>query len=223
VESKKGTGELTSVFSVSLTEKAYDMIKDAIVTCKLKPGDPLVEAKMAKQINISRTPIRESFKKLQNDGLIVIIPTKGAFVADIKRQDIEELFVLREVLECTALKISISRISKKDLAEVESLLIKAEKDIAAGDFESSVKSDLKLHELIIGNSGYRRLAQFIDILKTQLLRTRYLGTTVTGRTRRSIQEHKAIVNAIRNKDIDSASELLKTHIRNVRDNVLQAL
>ena len=63
----------------------------------------------------------------------------------------------------------------------------------------------------------------IDILKAQLLRVRYLGTTVTGRTKRSMQEHKAIVNAIRNKDFDSASDLLKTHIRNVRDNVLHAL
>ncbi len=223
MKSKKGTGELNSVSSVSLSEKAYGLIRDAIVSCRLKPGEPLVEAKIAEQIHISRTPIRESFKKLYNEGLIVIIPNKGAFVADIKREDIEEMFVLREVLECTALQASISRIGEKDLAEVEALLIQAEKDIEAGDFEISVVSDVKLHELIIERSGYRRLSQFIDVLKTQQLRVRYLGTTVTGRTKRSIQEHKAIVNAIRDRNIDSATGLLRNHIRNVRDNVLQAL
>ena len=209
--------------SVSLSEKAYSLIKDAIISFRIKPGEPLIEAKIADQINISRTPIRESFKKLHNEGLIKIIPTKGAFVADIKREDIEELFVLRAVLECTALRIAISKINEQDLLNVESLLNKAEMDIAAGDFKSSVVSDVELHGLIIERSGYSRLAQFIDILKTQLLRVRYLGTTVTGRTKLSIQEHKAIVNAIRSKDFDSASDLLKTHIRNVRDNVLHAL
>lgn len=223
MKSKKPLKELTSNASVSLSDKAYSLIKDAIISYRLKPGEPLVEAKIAEQINISRTPIRESLKKLNNEGLIRIIPTKGAFVADVKKEDVEEMFVLREVLECTALKAAIPRISESDLDEVEQLLIQAEKDIAAGDFETSVISDVKLHELIIDKSGYRRLAQFIDILKAQLLRVRYLGTTVTGRTKRSIQEHKAIVNAIRNKDFDSASDLLKTHIRNVRDNVLHAL
>jgi DNA-binding GntR family transcriptional regulator len=223
MKSKKAATELTSNSSVSLSDKAYSLIKDAIISYRLKPGEPLVEAKIAEQINISRTPIRESLKKLHNEGLIRIIPTKGAFVADVKKEDVEEMFVLREVLECTALKAAIPRISESDLDEVEQLLIQAEKDIAAGDFETSVISDVKLHELIIEKSGYRRLAQFLDILKAQLLRVRYLGTTVTGRTKRSIQEHKAIVNAIRNKDYDSACDLLKTHIRNVRDNVLQAL
>jgi len=223
MKSKNPVKELTSKSSVSLSDKAYSLIKDAIISYRLKPGEPLVEAKIAEQINISRTPIRESLKKLHNEGLIRIIPTKGAFVADVKKEDVEEMFVLREVLECTALKAAIPRISESDLNEVEQLLIQAEKDIAGGDFETSVISDLKLHELIIEKSGYRRLAQFIDILKAQLLRVRYLGTTVTGRTKRSIQEHKAIVNAIRNKDFDSASDLLKTHIRNVRDNVLHAL
>ncbi len=223
MKSPKTVKELTSNSAVSLGDKAYSLIKDAIISYRLKPGEPLVEAKIAEQINISRTPIRESFKKLHNEGLIRIIPTKGAFVADVKKEDVEEMFVLREVLECTALKAAIPRISESDLDEVEQLLIQAEKDIAGGDFETSVISDVKLHELIIEKSGYRRLAQFIDILKTQLLRVRYLGTTVTGRTKRSIQEHRAIVNAIRSKDFDSASDLLKTHIRNVRDNVLHAL
>jgi DNA-binding GntR family transcriptional regulator len=214
---------LISVPSISLSEKAYDMIKEAIVSYKLKAGEPLVEVKIAEQLNISRTPIRESFKKLHNEGLIKIIPTKGAFVAHVTKEDVEELFVLREVLECTALKAALYKINEKDLMDIELLLKKAEEDIVVGNFESSVESDLKLHGLIIEKSGYNRLAQFLDILKTQLLRVRYIGTTVAGRTKRSIQEHKAILNAIRNKDLDLANSLLKTHIRNVRDNVLQAL
>jgi DNA-binding GntR family transcriptional regulator len=217
------TKALISEPSISLSEKAYDMIKEAIVSYRLKPGEPLVEAKMSDQLNISRTPIRESFKKLHNEGLIIIIPTKGAFVSHVRREDIEELFVLREVLECTALKAALHKIYENDLADIELLLNKAEVDIVAGDFQSSVESDVKLHGLIIEKSGYNRLAQFIDILKTQLLRVRYIGTTVSGRTQRSIQEHKAILNALRDKNLDLAHSLLKTHIRNVRDNVLKAL
>ncbi len=209
--------------SISLSDKAYNMIKTAILSFVLKPGEPLIEAQIAKQINISRTPIRESLKKLESEGLVNIIPKKGAFVSDITREDIEELFVLREALERTALRAALPRFGADDFLELEEILERAKKDIENGDFETSIQGDVMLHGMIIEKSGYKRLAQFLDVLKTQALRIRYLGTTVKGRTQKSMKEHKAIMDAIKDKDLKLADSLLKEHIRNVRDNVLRAL
>ena len=209
--------------SISLSDKAYNMIKTAILSFVLKPGEPLIEAQIAKQINISRTPIRESLKKLESEGLVNIIPKKGAFVSDITREDIEELFILREALERTALRAALPRFGADDFLELEEILERAKKDIENGDFETSIQGDVMLHGMIIEKSGYKRLAQFLDVLKTQALRIRYLGTTVKGRTQKSMKEHKAIMDAIKDKDLKLADSLLKEHIRNVRDNVLRAL
>jgi len=209
--------------SVPLSRQAYNEIKEAIIQYALKPGDPLIEEQIAKNFNFSRTPVREALKMLQNEGLVKIIPNKGAFVTEITKSDIEEIFVLREVLECTALKLAVQRVNEDELSELETLLNKAEVDAKKNKRDSSIESDLKLHELIIKASGYKKISEILNVLNVQLLRSRYIGITVKGRIEKSIQEHKEILLAMKKRDGHLAEKLLKNHIRNVRDNLLIAL
>jgi len=209
--------------SNSLGEKAYNTIKQAIISYKIKPEEPLIEEQLAKKFNISRTPVREALKKLQNDGLVKIIPNKGAFVAEITKTDIEEVFILREILECTALKTSIYRLEDSELFDLGTMLEKAEAGLKKGDCATAIESDIKLHGLIVNSSGYKKIPQILDILNTQTLRIRYVGSTVLGRMEQSTKEHKTILDALKRRDLHLAEALLVSHIRKVRDNVLSVI
>lgn len=215
--------KLSIVSKISQKEKSYKGIKQAIILYKVKPGEPLVEKQIADKLGVSRTPVREALKKLKSEGLVKIIYRKGAFVAEISSRDIEEIFLLREVLECTAIKIAISRIKEEDLIEIESTFNSINNDIKKKYYKNVLYADIKFHNFIVDSSGNRRLCQFIEILNDQIYRLRYLSATVPGRLSKSLQEHKGILEALKKRDKDLAEQRLRQHIRNIKNNILNML
>ena len=133
---------------ISQKEKSYQGIKQAIISYEIKPGEPLVEKQIANKLGVSRTPVREALKELKSDGLVKIIPRKGAFVAEISSRDIEEIFLLREILECAAIKIAISRIKGEDLIEIESTFNSINNDIERKSYKDVLYADIKFHNFI---------------------------------------------------------------------------
>ncbi|RKY51263.1 MAG: GntR family transcriptional regulator [Candidatus Neomarinimicrobiota bacterium] len=215
--------KLSIISKISQREKTYKAIKQAIISYEVKPGEPLAEEQIANKLGVSRTPVREALKELRKEGLVKIIHRKGAFVAEISSKDVEEIFLLREILECAAEKIAIPRLKEEDLIEMESLFNSISKDIEMKNYKNIFDTDIKLHSLIVDTAGNRRLSKFLNILNGQVHRMRVLSATAPGRLNKSLQEHKDILEALKKRDIDLAEQRLKQHIRNIKNNILEML
>jgi len=197
--------------------------KQAIISYEVKPGETLGEEQIANKLGVSRTPVREALKELQKEGLVKMIHRKGAFVAEISSKDVEEIFLLREILECAAVKMAIPRLKEEDLIEMEDLFNSIGKNIEMRNRKDIFETDIKLHSLIVNTAGNRRLSKFLNILNGQVYRMRVLSATTPGRLNKSLQEHKDILEALKKRDIDSAEQRLKKHIRNIKNNILEML
>ena len=215
--------KLSIVSKISQREKTYKTIKKAILTYEVKPGEPLIEEKIANKLGVSRTPVREVLRELEKEGLVKIIPRKGAFIAEIFPKDIEEIFLLREILECAAVKIAIPKLKEEDLIEIESLLNSISKNIEMKNYKYIFDTDVKLHSLIVDTAGNRRLSKFLKMLNDQIHRIRILSAIVPGRISESLQEHNDILEALKKRDIDLAERSLRQHIRNIKNNILKML
>ena len=215
--------KLSIISKISQREKTYKAIKQAIISYEVKPGEPLAEEQIANKLGVSCTPVREAIKELRKEGLVKIIHRKGAFVAEISSKDVEEIFLLREILECAAVKIAIPRLKEEDLIEMESLFNSISKDIEMKNYKNIFDTDIKLHSLIVDTAGNRRLSKFLNILNGQVHRMRVLSATAPGRLNKSLQEHKDILEALKKRDIDLAEQRLKQHIRNIKNNILEML
>lgn len=205
----------------SLRDKAYQSIKNGIITFQYQPGAALLEEQLSKELGISRTPIREALKELQYNGLVRIIPSKGAFVADLSVQDVHEVFFLRQVLEVAALRVTIQNYREEDIKPLKDLFsIVLDRKLNQNDYEALFHSDVSLHNFIVKNAGNRRLTEFFNILDDQIERIRRASARMPGRLEVSVREHRAILNAIIKRDIENAEKLLIAHLENVKNTAL---
>jgi DNA-binding GntR family transcriptional regulator len=206
----------------SLRDKAYYSIKDGIINFHYKPGEALLEEQLSKELGLSRTPIREALKELQYNGLVRIIPGKGAFVTDFSVQDVHEAFFLRQVLEVAALRITIQIYREEDLRPLKELFSASlDKKLNAFDYEALFQSDVSLHNFIVKTAGNRRLMDFVSILGDQIERIRRASARSPGRMEVSLQEHRAILSAIELRDVEKAEKFLVAHLENVKNSALK--
>ena len=199
-----------------MKNKIYKILKEEIVTLRLAPGNPLLEEKLAKRFKVSRTPIREVLNKLNHEGLIELIPQKGAFVARIGFTDVRELFQIREALEGLAAKISASRFTKEELDEFESAL----------DTENLDKAEevgRKLHQTILEKAGNKRISSLIDVLRSQIERMYFLAKNLPGREKRSLEEHKELLQALRTRNGELAEKAMRKHMASTLRTVIESL
>lgn len=207
VREKKGSPIMGSKKSI-----AYDYLKEQILSGRLKADDPISEVAVSKELEISRTPLREAMRELEQEGLLVSYPDRGCFVTKMTPYDVEEIYDLRSLLEIRALEKSIDRISDEELDRLEQEFREAKE---SQDWDRMHEADRDLHRLIVTRSGSRRLQQFIDILNTQTERIRRISGRKASRLEKSFREHLAILSAIRARDKEKAAEALAAHIRSV--------
>lgn len=204
-----------------LVDLAYAKIHGAIVRNELKPGVRLSEATLSNQLGISRTPIREALKRLQEERLIKVLPRRGAFVTDISAEDIVAIYQLREALECFAIQFVPQY---GDRAELEALAADIEQSsqwLKNGDVDRVNDLDVRLHKFIAGGSRNPMICKLIDQLLHQVIRLRGMTPSVPGRLERQMQEHREIILALRSGDIDRAREAVRIHLQTVRDTAVQ--
>lgn len=204
-----------------LVDKAYEVVRAAILRNDLKPGDQLSEASLSEQIGISRTPIREALKRLEQEGMIEIVPRRGAFVTGISVEDITEIYQLREALECYAIQFVPEY---GDPVELDRLIADFEQSfqwIESGEIDKVNDADGRLHRYIAHSSRNRRLIETVDQLLSQVVRLRSMTATVPGRLMHQAEEHLQIVHALKAGNVDEAREGLRTHLRSVLNTHLQ--
>jgi DNA-binding GntR family transcriptional regulator len=198
-------------------EKAYNYLRNAIVSHEFAPGSAIVEQDISTRLQISRTPIREAMKQLESDGLITSTPARGSFVSEINLQDVNEIFELRLSLELLALGTAINRITPEETAELEALFRGLNENCSKERF---YESDRRLHDLITHNSGNRRLVRFIANLDSPIERFRYAAAMKPERLKHSRKEHEAILRHIKARDLEKAVACLREHILNVKASVI---
>jgi DNA-binding GntR family transcriptional regulator len=205
-----------------LVDSAFNAIRDAILNNLLKPGAGLSEGDLAKQLGISRTPIREALKRLEEDGLVQIVPRKGAFVTEVTIEAIVEVFQLREALECYAVEFVPQYGDMDELTRLEVDIEQTARFVQENNREKLHEIDEDLH-LFIARSArndtlYKLNKRFLQLGS----RFRFVSPTTLERFIEIESEHLAITRALKAGDIPTAKAALATHLRKSGNHVIQA-
>jgi DNA-binding GntR family transcriptional regulator len=206
-----------------LRELVLEAIREAIINGTLKPRERLMEIQLAEELGVSRTPIREALRKLELEGFIVMVPRKGAYVADLTFKDIADVFEIRAALEGLAAGLAAERITDDELENMERLLVEKAEAIAENDIEKLVAADTKFHDALYRGSRNQRLTTIISNLREQIQRFRTTSLSYPGRSRRSLEEHRIIVEAIQSRDVQAARQAAQEHIENAENSMIESI
>jgi len=201
--------------ALSLKDKAYAAIKDAILSLRLEPGMLLVEGDLAEQLGISKTPVRDALQELEREGFVTRILFKGTYVTEVTMSDMTEVFQLRAVLEGLAARLAAPHVSQQDLDEVDRALTAAEAALDRGDLALCSELGQAVHHTIIDKAGNERLALIIHNLDDHLSRFRILSDRIIGRLDKSVQEHRRILAVLARREPDAAEQVMRDHLFSV--------
>ena len=200
----------------TLSDEVVERIRSAILTGELEPGEQLSEGTLADLLGVSRGPIREAVKRLEREGLVIVGTNRRAFVARLSREDFEEVYMLRDVLERVAIETACQRASEEDLAAMAAIIGAMAERIDAGGIseQDAARLDTEFHDVIFECTGMERLIAFWRILRPQVhvfLLSRnvadpdFRGSAVAG--------HQLILDAIAARNASEAKQLLSDHLR----------
>ncbi len=205
----------------SLRSMVFNRLFDDILDGKYCSGETLVESKLAEKLGVSRTPIREAIKQLEQEGLVYTLPNRRVVVRGITDKDIDDIYVIRKNLEGLAARWAVMYITEEELNELKKTLELMEFFTERGDLEQIKQLDAKFHGLIFRASNSRPLRFMLDSFHQFLRKARGETLTVPGRLPKTLTEHKAILKAIENNDPDAAEEAMIKHILSSRENLIQ--
>ncbi|KHD35346.1 GntR family transcriptional regulator [Clostridium acetobutylicum] len=206
---------------ISLTDKAYEIIKDAIMTNVFKPGELLIEEKLAEQLAISRTPLRAALRKLAYDHLVEINSSRNVIVANIGQKDVEDITVVREVLEPLAVKELENNIGEDELKKLEEILCRQKKSVLENNYEELIKMEYEFHVAIGELTHNKWLHGMLKDINTIVQRYLILSGSLNKYKEVAIKEHEVIISEIRQGNYDKAVESMKCHISNVSSRMLK--
>ncbi|NLN87151.1 MAG: GntR family transcriptional regulator [Syntrophomonadaceae bacterium] len=206
-----------------LRDLVLEAIRSAIMNGTLQPRERLMEIQLAEELGVSRTPVREALRKLELEGFIVMVPRKGAYVADLSFKDIADVFEIRAALEGLAAGLAAERITEDELENMERLIVGKQEAINSGDIDKLVEVDTSFHELLYKASRNDRLAAIISNLREQIQRFRLTSLSFPGRNKESLQEHKQLVEAIQARDSQLARQLAQEHIENAENVLIESI
>ena len=193
----------------TLREKILEMIRDAILKGTMKPGERVSEPELAERFGISRTPIREAFRQLESEGYLEVIPRKGAVVASLSERDIEEFYAIKILLEGFAAKMAAEKLTEKDIDRLESINERLKKVAADGDVKRFFRVHNEFHDLFIKAAGNDKLYEMINQLVMRFKRLRLASLSQPGRMEISVEEHRNMIEAFKNRDGERADSLVR--------------
>lgn len=197
-----------------LRDVVFNTLRQAILRGELKPGERLMEIQLANKLGVSRTPIREAIRKLELEGLVLMIPRRGAEVAEITEKSLRDVLEVRGALEELAVKLACKKITDEQIAELRAAEKEFEQALSSGDVTVYAEADVKFHDVIYRATDNQRLIQLLFNLREQMYRYRveYLKREEAHGT--LLNEHKKIIETIANRDMDAAVDAVCQHIDN---------
>ena len=211
-----------TVDATNLRDQTYDIIKNMIILREIEPGKKINEEHIAREIQVSRTPIREALCRLENEGIVRIIPRRGAFVSDLTETNVKEILLIREVLEGLVVRLAVENMDEKKLEKLRSALEKVSK-IPDKDRELThyTHSEVDFHALLLDASNNQMLKNMMEIVNAHLQIIRLRTVVIPERAQKTVKEHQQILQAIEDGDADAAEELMRKHVRSVREVALR--
>ena len=197
-----------------LRDVVFNTLRQAILRGELKPGERLMEIQLANKLGVSRTPIREAIRKLELEGLVLMIPRRGAEVAEITEKSLRDVLEVRGALEELAVKLACQKITDEQITELRVADKEFEQALNSGDVTVYAEADVKFHDVIYHATDNQRLIQLLFNLREQMYRYRveYLKREEAHGT--LLVEHKKIIETIANRDMDAAVDAVCQHIDN---------
>ncbi len=199
---------------VTLSEKVYQVLVDKIISGVIEPESRLREEHVAKEYNVSATPVREAFKRLASEGFIELIPYQGAIVHGINDEEIQDVYRCRLALENLALELAIDKFDDNTLQKIEDLIHYSK---ITTDMFDTAKINRRFHNIIYDVANNKTLYKLIDSLDNVLARDMKFSASNTIRRNNIIIEHSKILSALKNKDLKAAQAAMKEHILNGKE------
>jgi DNA-binding GntR family transcriptional regulator len=199
--------------NLTLWQRVHRVVSDEILSNRLPPGTVLNEVALARSLGVSRGPVREAIGRLASEGLVHVRPRRGAVVASLTRAEFLEAYQVREALEVMAIRLAVIRIADEAVAELERLTAEMQEYAERGDVDRFFQANAAFHAAIVEASGNQKLREVYRQVVGQMGRYQMRSLALRGTLRRSIQEHRAIVRAMRRRDADRSAHLLSEHIR----------
>ena len=205
-----GGNNYSNVFS--LTDEIADIIRDRILKGEYKIGEKIKETQIASELKVSRTPIREAFKQLENEGLIDYIPNRGCFAKGFTKQDIEDIYAVRKALEILCVEWAVSRITEDEIHNLQDQCDLMEFYTVRQDEKKVLEINTGFHEIIYNATGSRFMAQVLRSYKEYIDQTRKALYYEPDYLDEILAEHRAILVAIKNRNVEEGKAAMSKHL-----------
>ena len=213
----------------TIAEQVYDLLKKKILSQEIIPEERLLETSVSKILHVSRTPVREAFRLLQQDGLVERVPQGGVRVTDLSLEELREVSALRTVLEVYAAELACENITGEEIAKLENIMKQTEKmfikESESGEIDVAELSRLNtvFHDIICNAARSAYLSKILEIVRLPILRFRPFSLTNKTHRTRGWDEHKVMITMLRERDKKNLKKLVAKHVEDVTEAVAQIL
>lgn len=197
---------------VTMAGRVYQSLRRAIISLDLKPGDPLSEAEVARQIGTSRQPVREAFIKLFETGFVDIVPQRGTFVRRISSRAVGNVRFVRQHVEMAVACRACETRSPSHVAQLRRILIQQQATKRSRDYDGFLELDDVFHQTVAAAADCETAWKVVDDLKGQMDRVRYLSVPDATSIETLVVQHRAVVDAIEARDVERAGEAMRNHL-----------
>ena len=206
-----------------LRDVVFNTLRQAIMRGELKPGERLMEIQLANKLGVSRTPIREAIRKLELEGLVLMIPRKGAEVADITEKSLKDVLEVRRALEELSVKLTCDRITKEEMKELLQAAENFKKTLKSKDITEIAEADVRFHDVIYTATKNQKLIQLLNNLHEQMYRYRIEYLKNEEVYPKLLKEHREIIDRISCGEKEEAARIVCEHIDNQVNTVMDAI
>jgi DNA-binding GntR family transcriptional regulator len=204
---------MKTITKKTLHEEIADNLREMIMSGELREGDKIKENELCDLMGISKTPLREALRVLSAEGLIRLIPNRGSYVTTPTFEEIKEMFDVMCVLEGACARAAVEKMDDGDLSKLEKLHHRLEEQYRCRDQKEYIHQNNSYHALVQELAGNKTLNQIVNGLRQKILLYRFQSLNLPGRFEHSIQEHRELLAAFRDRDPEQAEMLMKSHLK----------
>ena len=215
--------EVTMDEYLPLRDVVFNTLRQAILRGELKPGERLMEIQLANKLGVSRTPIREAIRKLELEGLVLMIPRKGAEVAEITEKNLRDVLEVRCALEELAVQLACDRMDEDGIKAMKEASAQFCTTLDSDDMTRIAQADVAFHDIIYAATDNRRLIQLLNNLREQMYRYRIEYLKKKECYPQLLEEHQTIIDSIESRDKGRATQITGQHIKNQAEAVVDTI
>jgi len=205
----------------TIRRRIYEHLREQLLNGEIVPPNHLIEAKIAREIGTSRTPVREALHSLELEGLIESIPRVGYVVKPTSEQEVEEICEIRMAIEGVAVRWAMKKAQKRLIEELKKNISLSDAKVLKGEVKAFVDLDARFHEIIARLSGSKRLLELAQTLRRHMLRYRIQSIYLVDNVLRAIKGHKGILRAIERQNLEEVNKAIRNHMEQVKKDVLR--